>query len=232
MATFQSNIPSWITQEYFENIIEQNFPDFVKIKSFSPKSGSAAGENYASVMLRIEFEVELKDESIREFSLMLKTNQEGEHAQMMADMGIFDKETEVYEILIPAFEKLYSDKGRNVKFGPKCYKLAKQPPTDTIVMEDLKCGGFINANRLEGLDMDHVKSVLTVLAQFHAASAVYYEQNGPFHERFNNGVFDPSKRELFTQLYGPMVSVISDAFAENIENEYNQKLVRLFYYSA
>ncbi|KAL5274238.1 hypothetical protein ACFFRR_000788 [Megaselia abdita] len=220
------SIPSWITQDYFENIVADAVDDFLMITKFSPKSGSAAGENYASIMLRIDFEVKLKDGSNREFSLMVKTAQDGENAQMIADMGIFDKEIEVYEKLLPAFEELYSSKGINVTFGPKSYKLSKQPPTDTIVMEDLKQREFVNANRLEGLDTDHVESVLKLIAKFHAASAVYYEINGPYHERFNNGVFDPAKREEFTHIYAPMLDVMSNAFSKNIEAKYTEKMFK------
>lgn len=40
----------------------------------------------------------------------------------------------------------------------------------------MNVSGFKMANRLDGLDLDHVKLVMTKLAKFHAASALFYEK--------------------------------------------------------
>lgn len=224
-------IPSWISQEYFENIISDEIENFSRITKFKPESGSAAGDNYASVIIRILIEVELKDGSIKEFPLMMKTT----HAvsslggQMIQELGIFDKENEIYENVIPAFENLYNEQGKRVVFGPKSYKLSKHPGVETVILEDLRTRKFKNVNRVEGLDMDHTKSVLKILAEFHAASAVYYETVGPFADKFNIGMFDPSKKDLFAEMYKPMVEIIKQAFIKNVDNGeyYTEKMVSL-----
>lgn len=224
-----SSVPSWITQEYFENIISDEIGKFSRITKFKPESGCAPGDNYASVMIRIVIEVELEDGSIKEFPLMMKTthSESSFGAQMVQEMGIFDKEGEIYEKIIPAFEELYLKHGKKVVFGPKSYKLSKNPGVETIVLEDLRPRKFKNVNRTEGLDLDHTKSVLKILAEFHAASAVYYETLGPFAAKYNIGMFDPSKREMFVELYKPMVEVIKQSFLKNVDNgeHYVEKMV-------
>lgn len=228
------SIPTWIKQEYFENIIADEIGKYSRITKFQPESGSAPGDNYASIMVRILIEVELEDGSLKELPLMMKTTHSTSSAagQMVNDMGIFDKESEVYDKVIPAFEKLYSDHGKKVVFGPKSYKLSKDPGVETVVLEDLRPRKFKNANRVEGLDLDHTKSVLKMLAEYHAASAVHYETVGPFEEKFNIGLFDPAKKEMLTTMYKPMLDVIKQSFAKNVENAeyYNEKLVCLKIY--
>lgn len=213
-------IPAWIKQDYFENIISDEFGKFSRITKFKPVSGCAPGDNYASVMIRILIEVELEDKSIREFPLMMKTShaESSFGGQMIHEMGVFDKENEVYDKVIPAFEKLYMKHGKKVHFGPKSYKLSKNPGVETVVLEDLRIKHFKNANRIEGLDLNHTKSVLKMLAEFHAASAVYHETIGSFPDKFNIGMFNPDQKEMMIKLYEPMVDVIKEIFLEKVDN--------------
>lgn len=57
----------------------------------------------------------------------------------------------------------------------RCY-VGTRNPGDLILMEDLNLGGYKAANRLVGLDYDHVKLTIAKLAKFHAASVVYVEK--------------------------------------------------------
>lgn len=58
--TEDSKVPKWVTQEYFENICSREIEDFSKISKFVAEPGSGAGENYASIILRVLIECELK----------------------------------------------------------------------------------------------------------------------------------------------------------------------------
>lgn len=53
-------VPKWIEAKLFEKILQDNVENYEKIKEFIVKPGMAAGENYATVMLKVEIEVELK----------------------------------------------------------------------------------------------------------------------------------------------------------------------------
>ena len=53
-------MPNWIEAKLFENILQENVEGFKNIKEFVVKPGTAAGENYATIILKVEIEVELK----------------------------------------------------------------------------------------------------------------------------------------------------------------------------
>lgn len=55
-----SNVPDWVQAELFVDVLRESVKGFSKIKSFKADSGSAAGENYATIMLRLNIEVELE----------------------------------------------------------------------------------------------------------------------------------------------------------------------------
>jgi len=62
MAT--SKIPDWITAELFEDVLKANVEGYSKVKTFKADIGSAAGENYATIMLRVNIDVELQGKSV------------------------------------------------------------------------------------------------------------------------------------------------------------------------
>lgn len=53
-------VPAWLKQDLFEDLLKQRFPKFQSIKSFTTRAGLKAGENYSTIMLRLCFEVELE----------------------------------------------------------------------------------------------------------------------------------------------------------------------------
>lgn len=53
-------IPQWINEAQFVEILTQTVPQFSKIHSFNIKPAMGAGENYATLMLRVKIDVELK----------------------------------------------------------------------------------------------------------------------------------------------------------------------------
>lgn len=106
---------------------------------------------------------------------MLKIECSNAQAKMITQaMQTFTKEIKFYYDLKDTFESMYAAAGQPITFGPKGYKFSKKTECDYILLENLRPKGYKNADRLEGLDMKHVKNVLEKLAQFHAAGAVYY----------------------------------------------------------
>lgn len=55
-----SKVPDWVQGELFIDVLKDTVKGFSKIKSFKAESGSAAGENYATIMLRVSIQVELE----------------------------------------------------------------------------------------------------------------------------------------------------------------------------
>lgn len=92
----------------------------------------------------------------------------------------------MYSKYLPEFEKLYAEVGIKVTFGPKSY-FATNEPTPIIVMEDLS--EYEMTNKAEGFDRTQTEQGLSWMANFHAASMVYKERNGPFGTDFESGLF-------------------------------------------
>ncbi|XP_037817364.1 uncharacterized protein LOC119607495 [Lucilia sericata] len=212
-------IPNWIEAKLFEKLLEDNVENYKSIKEFIVKPGIAAGENYATILLKVEIEVELKDLTTKCISFMLKVNHDNEQLrEMMKGHDVFDIEKTMYDELVPAFEKLYADVGVNVNFGAKSYSLPTKE--EYILLENLCPRGFKNVNRLEGLDMEHTKSVLKKLAQWHAASAKLVEVKGTFEEKFLKGYFHEEGKEKMKTMFEGMGQIFISC-AKNYSN-YNE----------
>ena len=195
-----SAIPDWIESKLFENILKENVKDFQKILDFKVKHALAPGENYATVMLKIQIEILLNSGESCSKSFMLKVGHDSEfYRQEMTKFDMFTIESVMYHNIKPELENLYKEIGLEVHFGATSYKL----PIDReyILLEDLTQKGFRNANRLEGLNMEHCKSVLTKIAQWHAASAVRMERKGPYEQRFSKGVLNENGRYVLTTMF-------------------------------
>lgn len=149
-------------------------------------------------------------------SYILKTvlDSSNQGAAIVTAMNLFPKEKQMYANYIPKFEQLYKEAGEEVKLGPKCIHLDETPEKITLVMEDLNRKQFVNIDRLKGFDMDHMKIVLGKLAEFHAASAVYQEQNGAFEPMYDASFFTEANRPLFAALYEPQVRLFKKALLE------------------
>jgi len=69
----QVTIPDWVKPTVFEELLKRIVKDYKATKSMRANAGVAAGENYATVMLRIELDVE-KEGSLNSF---YRTNELG-----------------------------------------------------------------------------------------------------------------------------------------------------------
>lgn len=165
------SIPDWLNKDFFQKALTNKYKSSViSISDFSIVSISGNGENYCSNMFKIELKFELGGKNIIE-NVVIKTEPSNE---MVSMMELFPKEMEMYEKIIPAFEKLYKDVGEIVQFAPNCIATGSEP-IEYLLMEDLTKQNYRCEDRLTGLDMIHMEAILEKLAKFHAASAVYYE---------------------------------------------------------
>ncbi|EDV93524.1 GH19363 [Drosophila grimshawi] len=181
-----SKVPDWVQADLFVDVLKESVKGFSKIKSFKAAGGTAAGENYATVMLRVSIEVELEDGKEKSVSYMLKLPHDLEmYKKMMESNNIFEAEFNMYKTVVPELEQIYRDAGVEVKFGATAYEL-KGAKSDYILLEDLAPKGFKNTNRLEGLDQAHTEVALRKLSMWHAASAVRVATKGPYSDQLKD----------------------------------------------
>ncbi|KAH8331055.1 hypothetical protein KR067_011017, partial [Drosophila pandora] len=200
LSIMTDKVPEWLTAEVFEDVLRRNVDGFVKVRSFKPELGSGAGDNYATIMLRVKIEVELKDGKVEEVSYMVKLpHQVAIYKEMIKNSNIFDTERIMYKDVVPEMEAMYKEVGVDITFGAKSYDL-KNAQSDYVVLEDLGPKGFKNASRLEGLDQLHTERVLKKLAQWHAASAVRVATKGPYPRAHTMGMFNPTTRPIMKDI--------------------------------
>ncbi|XP_052846677.1 uncharacterized protein LOC128258807 isoform X2 [Drosophila gunungcola] len=195
------HIPKWVNEDYFLPILAKDVKNFDKIVNFTPIAATAPGENYTSIMIRVIVDILLKDGSQQKMSYILKTMLEADSgADVVNGMGLFPKEQQMYEVHIPQFVKLYKEAGLEIELAPKCLHVEATAELITLVFEDLSRQNFKNFDRLKGFDLAHMTRVLRKLAEFHAASAVSREINGPYDPLYSMSMFNEQSRDLFKTL--------------------------------
>lgn len=140
------------------------------------------------------------DHSTKSVSFVLKAQHSNDvMAAILNKLKLLQKEEQMYHTILPKFQQLYADAGKTVQFAPKAFKIDQDLGVDYVLLEDLRTKNFKNANRLTGLDLEHMQQVLAKLAAFHAASACYVEHFGMFSEDFTVGVFSEDNRQLLQE---------------------------------
>lgn len=202
--TIDSRIPDWVNEENFKPLLLKSYPTFKEIVTFKPYPALAAGENYATLMLRVKITIKLEDDTTKDLSYMLKVAHDNkEMMDMLQHMNFFNTENAVYNEVIPEIEEMYRQAGVSVEVGPKAHRLAAEAPSAYyVLLDDLSLRGFRNANRLECLDMEHTLAVLKKLAQFHAATACRVATKGEYAEIFSPNMDNDMVRGMMSQMFG------------------------------
>ncbi|XP_016932432.4 uncharacterized protein [Drosophila suzukii] len=203
-------LPAWLDQQKFEEFIERDFSNLKKIKSFQLEPSAGKGENYTTLLLRANFELELKDGSQQSISYMAKVLPNSGNRDNVASWKVFDKERQTYGQYIPEFEQMYREAGKDITFGPRYYEAKNQPEEELIVLEDLGKRGFKNLDRQSGLDILHTEAILEKLAQFHAASAVRFELKGAYPAEYDRNVC--SQEDTFRDFRETQTKAYVEAF--------------------
>ncbi|EDW84824.2 uncharacterized protein Dwil_GK14327 [Drosophila willistoni] len=210
-------VPDWVKPELFEQTLKDTVKNYKKILKFKVSPGTRPGDNYVTIMLRVEVDVELTDNTTKSISYMLKTaRKSAEYGETFgnSEFNIFDTERDMFTNVVQEFKDMYKKAGLEVEFGAKCYKLDIKE--DHIILEDLKAKGFRPTERLAGLNKEHTLSVLKKLAQWHAASATRVAVKGPYPEHLNKGLFTEEGKALLKGLSEGAIKYILKSY-ETIE---------------
>ncbi|KAH8267603.1 hypothetical protein KR018_000655 [Drosophila ironensis] len=200
-------IPKWLKKAKFESLLAKDEPAFDRIIKYTPVAAVPPGGNFASVMIRVYLNLELKGENILGFhklyitytfcqsdgsqtkkSYIVKTTLDAEKGgKQVNEFRYFHKEQQMYSTYLPAFEKLYREAGHPMQLMPKCLEIGEIEGNLYFIFEDLAPQGYVSADRYKGIDMEHMRLSLRKLAQLHAASAVYKDRVGSFSVDFQHG---------------------------------------------
>ncbi|XP_050670156.1 uncharacterized protein LOC126968954 [Leptidea sinapis] len=112
-------------------------------------------------------------------------------AKLVMESNFFQREALMYDL----FDKLgvYNDQ------NPWCPKALRFNET-LVVMPDLSYEGYRNVAKLECLDLQHVRAVVTSMAKFHAAFACY-EANRNCDLQHPHSFYDEHREELMDKSF-------------------------------
>ncbi|KAH8335600.1 hypothetical protein KR074_006955 [Drosophila pseudoananassae] len=194
--------PDWVTSLSVDQAVQSMLESGERILAVLPSVHLIQFRN-CTVLLPIRVKVELKDFTVKKLSFILKA-QHGSNfqAKIMSQLKLFLREHHMYHTVLPKFEELYKNAGKNIRFGPRAFKMDHPIGVHYILLEDLKADGYKNAVRSDGFSLKCLKQVLKKLAQFHAASVVYVEKYGVFGNLLTHGVY--------TKANGPILRELSD----------------------
>lgn len=107
MTSQQDDSFSWIDSEYVKNVVKKfEGHERIELSDFKVGSGAAQGENMAGVIKRLKTNY-LCDGTNKSTNFILKASpQAGAIADLLEDLGIFEREVFTYEKLHTQFEAL------------------------------------------------------------------------------------------------------------------------------
>ncbi|XP_016980515.2 uncharacterized protein LOC108045644 [Drosophila rhopaloa] len=226
------NGPAWLTRDYVKKKLCRYFKDdTLQLKKLSINPATAKGENYASVMSRINVEYITKDsKDIQDGTFLLKTTfaDKDPAADLLTDYGVYTREMDMYEQILPHLGKMVKEELNDPrKLFAATVNVDRE--RDSIIFEDLSQEQYNVACRLKKLDLEHTHLVLDKLAKFHAAAAVLAErQPGIFDVNYDRGYFnkhirgfEPTNRNLLMALSRSL------ELNEGLKERYQAKIDRL-----
>ncbi|OXA50941.1 hypothetical protein Fcan01_14477 [Folsomia candida] len=190
-----TNCNDLITQEFLQNALkmEANGGSAPEIVSYLATPGSKPGDNYASIIYSVD--INLSDGTKRHLLIKCYPNHPSRQ-ELTNKMNLFFKECEVYSKWMPELRRMQKEvfgldkedavklpyakfvHGECIDFQSEEGDARKSGPISSldnyIIMEDLrKTHGFRMTSRLEPLDFDHMKLVISALARVHSVSWAY-----------------------------------------------------------
>ncbi|XP_056636818.1 uncharacterized protein LOC130445277 [Diorhabda sublineata] len=172
------------------------------------------GENFGSVMYKLEFIVQDENGDKKQLTAVAKTLPDSEiFRKIFFIQTTYTNEIAFYQIIIPTLQQFQIELGIEdvINCFPKCYATRKNLLNDSdkitddavIILENLSTSGFINCDRTLGLDLNTTKLILRDLALLHGVSLAFKLKHP---EKFENKIkkfctpFEPSHQNLIPVL--------------------------------
>ncbi|XP_065084196.1 uncharacterized protein LOC135706511 isoform X2 [Ochlerotatus camptorhynchus] len=182
------NAPEWINQSYFESLLRKCKDDAtIKVQSVQVKYALAKGENYASVIYRVQVVFYSKGQPARTRSYIIKGLSETELAkQKLGEYNVHGKEMDIYQLVIPELRQLMRSTGDSSDLYPNA--LCVDRNNDVMIFNDVSKKGFVMTDRTKGLDAIHTKISLKAMAKLHASSLKLVEMYPKIFDSYKTGM--------------------------------------------
>ncbi|KAJ8675795.1 hypothetical protein QAD02_011581 [Eretmocerus hayati] len=205
-----------------EELLKETMGDQLQVIGYAVKDLLPKGENYASLMLKIDADIKrTPDAAVEKIHLVGKTitKAEFQKSHMNATMS-FSREIFIFKELLPMYRQLELEAGIPEKdavyVGPKFYggRLTrnKGAPDEAdedaiLLLENIKVQSYDTQNRMKGLDLEHAKLAIHRLAHYHALGIAMRQEKADFY----NGA-----QKYLTSIPFNMTKEEYDAYLENI----------------
>lgn len=174
MSTTKEFSVSDDVKELIAEIISKNGWEPISDVKYYP--GTEVGDGYASKHVVVDIRREQGD-----FKLFVKYALNLKVSEGMPIGKFYWNETYFYDTVHPAYSKFL--RAKNVENGfdyvPKCYGTSAK---NVIALEDIRNRGFAMFDRKKAMDETHISLALRTLADFHATSFAFKDQDGEGYE--------------------------------------------------
>lgn len=203
--------PDWINEEYFETLLRKVKGDAtVKVQTVHVEYALPKGENYASVIYRVQVAFHSKDQPARTRSYIIKGLSETEIAKKkLGEYNVHGKEMNIYQLVIPELRQLLRSVGDRSELYPSA--LCVDRNNDVMIFNDVTKKGFVMTDRTKGLDVIHTKMSLKAMAKLHASSLKLAEMYPTIFDGYKTGMMTRK-----TNAFHYFFQSTYDAFADEI----------------
>ncbi|XP_055678189.1 uncharacterized protein LOC129786949 [Lutzomyia longipalpis] len=185
------SIPEWMDADFFQDILSKIFKEERNIQAQEivvsvPKGNSSTDDVFRS---KIIYTSDKKcDKSISIIIKKLSSDKEDpmKNSLVMRHSKSMSVEVDMHVNILPVMHRLLEVSGIKSKFGPQLYANISGP-CDVLILEDLHEEYEIISERF---DIDNMETVLTQLAQFHAASYYMAAEDKKDFSKFRYGIFN------------------------------------------
>ncbi|XP_043653423.1 uncharacterized protein LOC122620157 [Drosophila teissieri] len=216
--------PLHLSADYVQDKLRAYFKaDSLKLEKLDIKPAILKGENYASMMTRINVEYTTeKSEEKQATKFMIKTifAEKNPAANVFIKYGIYTREMDMYQRILPKIADLVKREiqdPRRVCAGT----VYVDKDRDSIIFEDLALEHYKVACRIKKLDLAHTHLVLERLANFHDAGAALAERElGIFKNNYDRGFYN-----RHTRGYEPIMKSLLKTLSRslNLDQELRQR---------
>ncbi|TDG48229.1 hypothetical protein AWZ03_005404 [Drosophila navojoa] len=201
-----SDLPCWLTKDYLQTQLRAYHKDpQLNVRKLWSNAAVGKGQNYVGVVTRIHVEYELTGGAVEQRTYFLKEGcpDDAPQAGMFAEYGVYTREMDMYEFILPRMQQLLREVGIEDKLHAHAVCIDREH--GIMLLEDLTPLRYQNADRVKQLDLPHTQLTLQMLAKFHAAALMLRQQQPElFAQGFTTSFFSRGPQgysKVFTNLF-------------------------------
>lgn len=224
------DIPDWLNSGYFEQLLRKSREDSnIKVHTLDVKYAIPRGENFVSVIYRVQVVFDTKDQSTVNRSYIVKGISSSEFTvKKLGEDGynVYEKEMDVYERIIPELNRLARSLGERSELYPSTLTIDRD--NDVIIFDDLSRKGFVMGDRTVGMDKIHLEMSFKIMAMMHASSLKLVEMQPTIFDGYSTGMITRDT-DAFYVFYNSTLDALADEIStwEPKWHYYSDKLRKL-----